>query len=393
MYNGVIKKVHVELSDKCNAECPICPRSHYGGIVHPNIKNIQLSVDYFKLLGPDFIRNVNFWLFCGTRGDPMANTEIVSILEYITSINVTAHFNINTNGSLGSPKQFRRMSEVLGNNRGGHGKIVFSVDGWEDTNHIYRKNVKWEKVMRNMLAYCEGPGKAQWDFLVFEHNKKDIPTVKKFCDEHGIILELKEPAGFDWDNTDKLNTIPVHSKKDGSYLYEIFPDTKSASYDKIKHVAVEARTTNDVKHNQQANRFHNREVIIISDDYKEHPKTARVGYDNMYEDYKWLKDTGDRDISCQAIDTSELFIDCDGTFLPCCYIGGSAFAGDNQLTDMIGDQDLLRPTATWTPKDILNTEYFQKTLPSGMKGELDDSIGHCVKCVQVCGKWPERQAI
>ena len=81
MYKGEIKRVHVELSDKCNAECPICPRSYYGGIVHPNIKNIQLGLDYFKLLGPEFIRNVNFWLFCGTRGDPMANTEIVEIVE------------------------------------------------------------------------------------------------------------------------------------------------------------------------------------------------------------------------------------------------------------------------------------------------------------------------
>ena len=108
----------------------------------------------------------------------------------------------------------------------------------------------------------------------------------------------------------------------------------------------------------------------------------------MYEEYGWLKQYTELNVSCQAINTSELFIDCDGMFLPCCFIGGSWFAGDNQLKDMVGDTSVLYPSETWTPKDILNTEFFNKTLPQGMTGELDDPVGHCVKCVQTCGKWP-----
>ena len=76
-------------------------------------------------------------------------------------------------------------------------------------------------------------------------------------------------------------------------------------------------------------------------------------------------------------------------FLPCCFIGGSWFAGDNQLVDMVGDTSVLYPTATWMPKDILNTKFFNKTLPDGMSGDLDDSIGHCARCVMTCGKMPQ----
>lgn len=393
MYKGEIKRVHVELSDKCNAECPICPRSYYGGIVHPNIKNIQLGLDYFKLLGPEFIRNVNFWLFCGTRGDPMANTEIVEIIEYIYSINPKTQMNINTNGSLGSAKQFRRLSEIFGEMRGGHAKIVFSVDGWKDTNHIYRKNVKWEKVERNMMAYLEGPGLAQWDYLIFNHNKHQIPLVQEFCKKHNIHLELKEPAGFDYANTPALDTIPVHNREDGKFLYEIFPDTTTRSYDSIRHTAVEARSDGKEFDSwgvklETENRFYERNVIAKDISYKANPVTKRYSLDNMYEEYGWLKQYTELNVSCQAINTSELFIDCDGMFLPCCFIGGSWFAGDNQLKDMVGDTSVLYPSETWTPKDILNTEFFNKTLPQGMTGELDDPVGHCVKCVQTCGKWP-----
>ena len=393
MYNGEIKRVHVELSDKCNAECPICPRSHYGGIVHPNIKNIQLGLEYFKLLGPEFIQHVDFWLFCGTRGDPMANTEIVDIIEYIYSINPKTQMNINTNGSLGSAKQFKRLSEIFGQMRGGHAKIVFSVDGWEDTNHIYRKNVKWEKVMRNMKAYLEGPGLAQWDYLIFNHNKHQIPLVQKFCEENNIYLELKEPAGFDFNNTPELTTIPVHNRKDGMYMYEIYPDITSEGYSSIRHTAVEARSEKK-KFNSwgvdsdNRNRFYNREIIATTKQYRSQPMLARMGYDDMFTRYGFLKKHKNLDISCQAINTNELFIDCDGMFLPCCFIGGSWFAGDNQLKDMIGDKSILYPSETWTAKDILNTKFFQKTLPDGMSGELDDPVGHCARCVMTCGKMP-----
>ena len=47
--------------------------------------------------------------------------------------------------------------------------------------------------MRNILAYKDGPGLVQWDFLVFEHNVDDIPKVREFCQKHDIKLKLKQP--------------------------------------------------------------------------------------------------------------------------------------------------------------------------------------------------------
>lgn len=381
MYKHGIERVHVELTDKCNAECPGCFRSHYGGIVDSNIKNVQLDLNYFKLLGEDFIKSINYWLFCGTRGDPMSCTEIVDILEYIKSINNNAGVDVLTNGGMGSAKQFRRMSDILqGNESGfGRGSMTFSVDGWEDTNHIYRKNVKWDKVMRNILAYLEGPGLAQWDFLVFEHNVDDIPKVKEFCKEHDIQLKLKQPFGFaNGPSHPNLDTMAVHSRKDGSYMYEIYPDTKTKHYD--YNFYAKETTKND---------FYNKNVIAKSAKYRTQLRTRTEGYDDMYS-YYWLREHNNLDVDCHAIKSKELFIDCDGMFLPCCFLGGSWFAKDNQLRDMVGDESLLIPSETNSVEDILQSKFFNKTIPDGIEGNLKDPVGHCVKCVQTCGKWPDR---
>jgi hypothetical protein len=41
----------------------------------------------------------------------------------------------------------------------------------EDTNHLYRENVEWKKIMENARAFISAGGTAHWDMLIFDHNK------------------------------------------------------------------------------------------------------------------------------------------------------------------------------------------------------------------------------
>ena len=164
---------------------------------------------------------VTSWL---PRGDPVANTEIVEILQYIRSINNKAEIQIRTNGGIGGVERFKQISEIIG----GNGFLVFSVDGWEDTNHIYRKNVKWHKVKANMDAYLSGPGIMHWDYIVFKHNYHQISLAKEFARKNNIHLELKEPFGFEDEyKTREVYTLPVYSKQTHELLYEIEPETEN----------------------------------------------------------------------------------------------------------------------------------------------------------------------
>ena len=66
----------------------------------------------------------------------MANTEIVEIVSYLKQITPHVKIIIRTNGGIGGVKRYKELSELIGKN----GMLVFSVDGWEDTNEIYRKH-------------------------------------------------------------------------------------------------------------------------------------------------------------------------------------------------------------------------------------------------------------
>ena len=54
------------------------------------------------------------------------------------------------------------------------GAVIFSLDGLEDTNHIYRVGVQFKKVMENTQAFINAGASAHWDMLVFKHNKHHV---------------------------------------------------------------------------------------------------------------------------------------------------------------------------------------------------------------------------
>jgi molybdenum cofactor biosynthesis enzyme MoaA len=373
MYDSHPKMVHIEVTDKCNSECAVCPRNSFGGTIHENIKNIQLGVDYFKLLGEDFISKIETWHFCGTRGDPMANTEIVEILQYIKSINNKAEIQIRTNGGIGGVERFKQISEIIGYN----GFLCFSVDGWEDTNHIYRKNVKWNKVRANMDAYLAGPGICHWDYIVFKHNYHQIQFAKEFATEHNIHLELKEPFGFEDEyKTREVYTLPVYSRQTEKLLYEIEPETEHEIPDFLKGHQPGGMGT----------KFYGATVKKHTWPEKSNPAWLKEQYPPM-SFYSYLK-TQKHEYDCEAIDKAEVFIDCDGQFLPCCFIASEQFMGEPQIRNMLStvDTTLHYPSENWTPQDILQSKFFVKTIPDGFAGKLDDEAGSCHTCVKFCGR-------
>ena len=70
--------------------------------------------------------------------------------------------------------------------------IVFGIDGLEDTNHLYRQGVKWNNLMDRVQTFISEGGKANWQFIPFEHNKHQIHDAKKLSEKTntgGIIID------------------------------------------------------------------------------------------------------------------------------------------------------------------------------------------------------------
>jgi MoaA/NifB/PqqE/SkfB family radical SAM enzyme len=40
-----LKTVHLEISTRCQASCPMCPRKYHGGVENPNLKLADWTYD------------------------------------------------------------------------------------------------------------------------------------------------------------------------------------------------------------------------------------------------------------------------------------------------------------------------------------------------------------
>jgi hypothetical protein len=92
---------------------------------------------------------------------------------------------MNTNGAIQNPVWWQSLGEIFHRQQD---YVVFSIDGLEDTNHIYRKEVDWIKLISNAKAYISTGASAHWDMLVYQHNEHQVDACEK----------LSRDLGFTW---------------------------------------------------------------------------------------------------------------------------------------------------------------------------------------------------
>jgi len=198
-----ISAIHLELSTKCNAACPGCPRFlRNSPNVDPALIQTDITISQFKSWFPvELVSRVYNWIICGTHGDPITCTDLYEILEYICEYS-PGNIQLNTNGGLRGTEYFTKIGNLFAKRKEYNGIIphrvvTFSVDGLEDTNHIYRKNVRWHKVWENMLSYKATGAEAHWDFLQFQHNVHQVEQARHLAEKYDIRFVLKNPFGVD----------------------------------------------------------------------------------------------------------------------------------------------------------------------------------------------------
>jgi len=345
-YNNV-KKVHIELSSRCNAACPGCQRFISNSpIINPRLIQANVSLEQFKnWFPPEFVVQIDDWLFCGSYGDPLAANDIYEILEYVCE-NSEAQVRINTNAGLRTPELFTKIGKLFAKGKDYNRAIAFSIDGLEDTNHIYRRNVVWEKVWENLMAYVATGANAYWDFLQFRHNVHQIPEIEKIAEKHGICLFVKNPFGVD------KKAMPAYNRNyELDYIIEHATDYGYPAYTpgRSDYVA---------------------------------PMPAKIEAQGV--------------IKCLSVKktllqtTTEIYIDASGKVLPCCFIPSGLlpkyFDWGNQLQEMykqIGDANNLNFHSL---QHILDTGVLEMYSRSWKNKEI-------AACWIYCGKNTEKDRI
>jgi len=224
--------LHIEPTTVCNAQCPQCDRQN------PDLYNddlqTELSLQEIKeVVSDDFIKKLRKMYMCGNFGDPAASKECLNIFRYFREINPNIELGMNTNGGLRDTNWWKQLAEIL---TGPLDYVVFSIDGLEDTNHIYRKKVNWNKLMQNVNAYISAGGIAHWDMLVFDHNQHQIKLAESIAKQLGFtwfrskvskrfstmpVKFIDPPKDFDLPTIDNNTQIHCYALKEKSVFLSV----------------------------------------------------------------------------------------------------------------------------------------------------------------------------
>lgn len=179
-----IKVLHLEPTDVCQAACALCARetdAEFDKTQQHHLTVAQVTRHYSE----DSIKNLNKMFMCGVYGDPAAGKHTLDLYRYFRKINPGIVLGMNTNGALQNTIWWHELGRIMNQSQD---YVVFSIDGTEDTNHIYRTNVNWERLKHNIEAFVSAGGRAHWDMLVYRHNQHQVDECQ----------QLARDLGFSW---------------------------------------------------------------------------------------------------------------------------------------------------------------------------------------------------
>lgn len=363
-----VRRLHIELSSRCNASCPACSRNYAGGPVATDLELTELSLEDIKRMVPvEIAKNLIGINFCGNVGDPGMAPDLIPILEYFREQSPDIVQQVRTNGGMRNEKFWTELGEFFkkqpparDNHLFSKAGVVFSVDGLEDTNHIYRRGVIWEKLIRNMRAYSATGAFAIWEWLLFEHNQHQVEEARALAKELNFQFVIKNPLGFG-EYEGKVKGMHVYDKK-GDYEYTIWPAKFTGARqdppfgNKVNFTFMKSKT-----------------IPILPEFSKELEQNS--------------------EIVCRSIEhakSKEIYISANGYMLPCCFLGGifgqfhSSYSR-YQFNKMVNDYGLEKfNLRNQSMLDIINGDDFSKFFLEGWKKDTIKN-GKLLYCLETCG--------
>ena len=185
---NTVKWLHVELSSRCNAWCPSCPRNVDGYKLIDGLIEEDLSLEKLSTI-ISTLPNIETIQLCGNFGDPLAAKNITEVLDFL--IQKKLFIRIHTNGSFKTTEWWSNLGKKIKNTE--H-LIFFAIDGLEDTHTIYRQGTDFKKILENAKEFISCGGNAVWQFIPFAHNEHQIKkayALSKKLKFHHFMLQKK----------------------------------------------------------------------------------------------------------------------------------------------------------------------------------------------------------
>lgn len=354
-----IDEYQIEITSYCNAACPQCPRNLNGYGINEHMPLVHLSRQVLnQTFDHDLCQRLRQIFFCGSYGDPIMHPDFLDILRDFRAKNPTLWLYFHTNGGVHDPEYWAEIANILA----GYGQVDFGIDGLEDTLHLYRRNVKYHKVIDNAQAFIRAGGRAQWNFIVFKHNEHQVEEVRNLGKALGFFNVLVRNTGrfFKHDTISEMDCWPVENKNGVEYYLEV--PTKIE--------------------------YRNKSMLFLSD---------------LKRTYPVIKDYFDTTpITCDALRGNKVAISAEGLVLPCNFFthnlydrrfrdpkilpGSNALGtvnGKNQVREFLESYGLDKLNINhYSLKDIFLVPMWKDLIKSF---DQDLSQGRLFECAMTCG--------
>lgn len=315
--------INLEFTDYCNAACPMCARFKWDGTLYKEKVNSNHNTleTLQKQIPIHIIEQLKRFYSVGTYGDPVMNPECVKIYRWVRDNNPNCRLEMHSNGGARDTEFWKEIADL-------DIRVTFGIDGLEDTNHLYRRNVNWKKLIANVESFISNGGKAYWKYLIFKHNQHQVEEARQTSTEMGF-------RGF----------FPEHSDR-----------WKSSNWVTGELMDVDKWSAGDYdleKPDTQKNNSYKSTTVKVYDD----------------EEFNHQKK-----IVCQMASKSnyEIYIRANGDVQPCCMLGDIDV---HESKNIISDPKSVNLNHT-NLVDILNGEYFRR-LDKGINLGSKDRLKNC----------------
>lgn len=373
--NFDIGVLHLELTSRCNLLCPMCGRTtalddddmvlrqrEDLSIVDTDPNVLQQLLEDLKPFMPNHV------FINGNFGDPIMYPHLLEVVKMFKDYGIP-QVTLSTNGSAQTVEWWEELASIMSV----PDKVIFAIDGLEDTNHLYRVNSKWSTIMRNAKAFIGAGGRARWDYITFQHNEHQIEEAKQLASDMGF-----------WTFRHKKSNRYVIPKdyKAGEGANESAIENKT----EIKFVAKQSINKARKDGKTDAEKKAALETILAA------PKSASntsKKVDEVIKKHKtfenYVKST---DIECQTSKDKSIYVDYQGKVWPCCwsahYYSGvgekngfkKRITDREELFNLYGDNfnDLSHNGI----HDILKSKFYSNDLVEGWSNRE--------KRLYICGK-------
>ena len=342
-----IRAVHLEITSKCNASCPMCLRNISGGKVNPQLPLSELFLDDIKkIFPPEFIKQLNKIYYCGNYGDPVAAKDTLESLKYFKETNPQIQLSIFSNASARSVAWWKDLATLTN-------EVHFAIDGLADTNAIYRRGTQFDVIMRNAQAFIAAGGRAVWDYIIFRHNEHQIDEAKALSEKMGFYkFNLKKTGRFFSNTRTEVKSQQAVYNAEGEFEYFLEMPLNP--------------------------KYHNGALA------KEEVLAKKYGHLENYLDQTI--------VSCKVEAEKSVYVSAEGYVFPCCWTANQLYPwylekGSSQVWQIIrslpeqekGISALRQPLPA-----IVEGDFFVKiekswSLPSTKLGKLKP-------CAKTCGR-------